>query len=139
MKIFITGTPKSEKESILEIMIPRYSKILPKGEYMKLGKEGTPKKHDAGRKHMIVVGDIIEKTPHGYQVVNKEFLHTVKPDMTVVLHAETDNPEINEWQDMIKIYCLTNFSGRLKVISVNEGNVKDAIKELAYTLKNAFV
>ncbi len=133
--IFITGTPKSEKESILDIMLPRYSKILPKGEYIKL-REG---KADLKRKnrHLIVVGDIIEKTPAGYRIVNKELLTNLRPDVTVVLHAETDNQEINEWQDLIKIYCLTNFHGRLKVIRVSEGSVRDAIKELAYTLKSA--
>lgn len=134
--VFITGTPKSEKESILDIMLPRYSKILPKAEYIKLGRE-TSLKARKPKRPVIIVGDILEKTHEGYAAVNTELLGSLNPDVTVVLHTETDNPEINEWQDLIKIYCLTKLRGRLKVIRVNEGNIRETIKELAYTLKNA--
>lgn len=133
--VFITGTPKSEKESILDIMIPRYASILPKGQYVRLGKE-KPKALKAKKGNLTVIGDIIEKTPSGYRIVNADTIKALAPQVTVVMHAETDNPEINEWQNLIKIYCLTNFSGYLKIIRVSEGNIKDAIKELAYTLKS---
>jgi len=133
--VFITGTPASEKEGILDIMLPRYSKLLPKGEYIKIGRNTTIDSLSKKKGNVILVGDIVEKTPSGYRIVNEKLVKSLNPATTIVLHAETDNPEIEEWQSLIKLYSITNFSGYLKIIRVREGNIKNAIKELAYTLK----
>lgn len=103
----------------------------------------------------IINGDFTVKTSHGFlPLITKDFFMTVNPDVSILLefetnlkdiylrheikHLDVDLESIREQQFINKhhaIACSHATGALLKIIRVEHGNVKKAIREVSETIK----
>lgn len=153
--ILVTGIPQTEKDDVLEMTLKNAKRFDIEPHYINfdryledstlsraLGslraqkKKLSQKERDRG---LVVNATLSIREESGYKtVVNREFFQALEPGLSILLEVKSSHPRIKTWQEINRCYLIPNFSGYLRLVKVNVGNIKKVIKELTDILRNFF-
>jgi adenylate kinase len=156
--ILITGTEETDKDVIIDLTLKGTNKILPKFDYLcftdfKIKKsveesqrtfvkkimEKIKKTKSKKPRNLIINCNFIEKNKEYYiPTVTENFFDEVKPDFIILMKAVKKHLD-EDWQRITESYIISNLKKEIKIIKVEEGNIKKAIKSLRETLKSIMV
>lgn len=158
-KILIVGVEESERDSLVEMVLKRNKKFLPHLTFARLPDFShlPVKRIKAKRKafykefekvlkrkgHLVLSGSLTFKTPLGFTPLFTTPLFT--PDLTILLELDTreavivpgygiarrkvDRRGIRFQQELNRYYAILLLSP-LKILPVDRGNIKKALREL---------
>ncbi len=132
--VVIAGLPHTEKDSIVSLVLSRYSQGLPPISFLH-----RPEKKQDMKKNLIVSSDIFVQYDNSYELLIPLAVKEMKKDLAVLFELETDRPDIREWQEMNRAYAAAHFSCRLKFIKVKKGHLNRAMQEFLEAMKEVFV
>ncbi len=151
--ILITGTEETDKDVIMDLALKGAEKILPKFHYVHFDfkikknieesqkayerkiKEKIKRMKSKRMKNLIINCNFVEKMGDWYIItVTEKFFEDVKPDF-IILMKNCKRQFDKNWEKITETYILSRLKKKIKIIKVEEGNIKEAIKSLKRTLK----
>jgi hypothetical protein len=137
-RILITGIPYTEKEAISDFVLKELKRFKLKFIYKNADEEPILKSDYSKASNTILTCTLVTRTDDGFRFVNGNVLKNYKPDITILLEAETRDPEKQVWQEISRCHLISNINGELKIIKMRRDNIKKPIKEISNFLKKIF-